>query len=155
MEEFKKIVRFMDTDLDGNLKTLKALRKIKGVSFTFSKMTCRKAGIEETKKIGELSSDELKSLSDIITNNTMPAFLLNRRKDLETGDDIHITRIVLDLTKREDINLLRRIKSYKGSRHEAGLPVRGQRTKGSFRTNSSVGVSKKAFKDAKAAAKKE
>ena len=41
---------------------------------------------------------------------------------------------------------LQMIKSYKGMRHAAGLPVRGQRTKSNFRKNKgkgSLGVKKK------------
>jgi small subunit ribosomal protein S13 len=42
-----------------------------------------------------------------------------------------------------DINELKRIKCYRGIRHAAKLPVRGQRTRGSFRTGKTVGVSRK------------
>jgi small subunit ribosomal protein S13 len=150
MAELQKIVRFMDTDLDGGLKTIIALKRIKGLGFSFARAACKKAGVEETKKIGELSSDEMKLLTDTITNPVLPNYMLNRQKDLETGKDIHISKIALDLKTREDINLLRRTKTYKGGRHEAGLPVRGQRTKGSFRTEKTVGVSKKAVKAAQA-----
>ncbi|MBS3054635.1 MAG: 30S ribosomal protein S13 [Candidatus Aenigmarchaeota archaeon] len=155
MSELRKIVRFMDTDIDGTLKTGKALRRIKGVGFTFSRISCMKAGISEDRKIGELSADELKTLQNAIASPAVPAFLLNRRKDMETGNDVHLTKIALDFAKREDINLLKRIKSYKGLRHELGQPVRGQRTRSSFRTNTSVGVSKKAVKEKSAPKKAE
>ncbi|MDP2973690.1 MAG: 30S ribosomal protein S13, partial [Candidatus Diapherotrites archaeon] len=38
----------------------------------------------------------------------------------------------------------KKIKCYKGIRHAAGLPVRGQNTKAHFRHGKSVGVKKKA-----------
>ena len=155
MAELRKIVRFMDTDIDGTIKTAKALRRIRGVGFTFSRISCMKAGIGEGRKIGELSADELKSLQNAIANPAVPAFLLNRRKDMETGRDIHLTKIALDFSKREDINLMKRIKCYKGARHELGQPVRGQRTRNSFRTNTSVAVSKKAVKEKSAPKKAE
>lgn len=150
MPELKKIVRFMDTDIDGDLQIGRALRKISGIGFVFSRISCMKAGIDEKSKTGALSSEELKRLQENIVNPSVPSFLLNRRKDLDTGNDIHVTRINLELKRRDDINLMKRIKAYKGIRHELGLPVRGQRTRSSFRTNITVGVSKKAVKEAKA-----
>ena len=48
--------------------------------------------------------------------------------------------------KREfDIKRMKKIKSYKGARHSAGQPVRGQRTRSHFRSRGkAVGVTKKA-----------
>jgi small subunit ribosomal protein S13 len=50
---------------------------------------------------------------------------------------------------REDLNRLRKTRSYRGIRHELGLPVRGQRTKSSFRTGRTIGVSRKKAKEKK------
>jgi small subunit ribosomal protein S13 len=49
-------------------------------------------------------------------------------------------------TKDNDIKLMRKIKSYKGTRHSAGQPVRGQRTKSNFRKSKGkvMGVKRKA-----------
>ena len=73
--------------------------------------------------------------------------MLNRREDYETGDDIHLIESDLDMTLRDDLNrmkktrsYMKKTRSYKGRRHEVGLPVRGQRTKSTFRKSSSVGV---------------
>jgi small subunit ribosomal protein S13 len=38
---------------------------------------------------------------------------------------------------------MKKVRSYKGRRHEVGLPVRGQRTKSTFRKGISVGVRKR------------
>mgnify|MGYP003994385531 CR=1 FL=1 len=43
--------------------------------------------------------------------------------------------IDLKLRKEFDIKRLKKIKSYKGVRHNYNLPVRGQRTKANFRKN--------------------
>ncbi len=48
---------------------------------------------------------------------------------------------------------MRKIRCYKGIRHETGQPVRGQRTRSSFRTQKTVGVVKKKAQPAKAASK--
>ena len=50
----------------------------------------------------------------------------------------------LEMAKRKDISMMKKLGSYKGMRHRAGLPVRGQRTRSSFRHGKgAVGVSKK------------
>ena len=148
MAETRKIIRLLSTDIDGNLGLQRAMRKIKGLSFMFSRNTCIALGLDGKRKVGTLSDEELKHIESFVKNPTFPQWMLNRRKDIETGKDLHIVMSDLELKKREDINLLRRIKSYKGVRHELGQPVRGQRTRSSFRTQKTVGVSKKAVKAA-------
>jgi len=150
--DIKKMVRLMATDIDGNISIINALRKVKGISFTFSHGVCVGTGTDPRAKIGALSDSELKALEDGIKNPAhAPQWLLNRRKDPETGRNMHLIGTQIDLAKREDINVLRRIRSYRGIRHQAGLPVRGQRTRSSFRTSKkTVGVIKKT---ARAAAK--
>jgi len=51
----------------------------------------------------------------------------------------------LELSTEFDIKRLRKIKSYRGIRHMAGLPLRGQRTKSNFRKNrrKGAGIKKK------------
>jgi small subunit ribosomal protein S13 len=141
--ELRPIVRLMATDIKGELPLARALRNIKGIGFMFSSAVCRLSGVDPKKKIGLLDSKELKAVEEAIKNPDVPSWLKNRRKDMETGADIHITGTEVDLKKREDINLLRKIRAYKGIRHELGLPVRGQRTRSSFRKNKAIGVRKK------------
>lgn len=143
MADTRKIVRILYTDVNGSLGTERALRKIKGISFMFSRNLCISLGIDGRKKIGDVSEDEIKRIESFIKAPAFPAWMLNRRKDPETGKDLHAVMSELDLKKREDINNLRRIRAYKGVRHEMGQPVRGQRTRSSFRTQKSVGVQKK------------
>ena len=143
MAETKKIVRLISTDVDGSLSVGRALRRIKGISFMFSKAICIVTNIDINKKIGELSEEDIKKLEDTIKEPKMPKWLLNRRNDPESGINAQIIGAKLDLRKREDINLLKKIRSYRGIRHEQGQPVRGQRTRGTFRTQKSVGVTKK------------
>lgn len=45
------------------------------------------------------------------------------------------------------------MRAYRGVRHQHGLPVRGQRTRGSFRKNKTVGVQKKKAMAARAGKK--
>lgn len=149
--ETRRIVRFMETDIDGTMPLGKGLRRIKGVNFMLSNAVCLTTKLDPKKKIGIMSADELKALENLIRNPPFPGWMLNRRKDVETGKDIHLIGTTLQLTQRDDINTMKRTRSYKGIRHELGQPVRGQRTRSSFRTNKTIGVSKKKQQPAKAA----
>ncbi len=143
--EARKIVRLLGSDVNGDLAVERALRQIKGMGFMFSRNICTVAGIQRTKKIGTLQPDEIKILEETIKNPRLPSWLLNRRKDTETGTDMHVTAVGADLKKIDDINLLKRIKAYRGIRHGAGLPVRGQRSRHHRRKGSrAIGVTKKA-----------
>ena len=147
-KETRRIVRILTTDIDGSLNVERALRKIRGVSFMFSKAVCIATGTDSRRKVGQLSEVEVKTLEGFIKKPQLPAWMHNRRKDPETGEDMHITMADLQLKKRDDINLLRKLRAYKGIRHELGQPVCGQRTRSSFRTQKSVGVSKKKIQTA-------
>ena len=81
--------------------------------------------------------------------------MLNRRKDTETGKDVHIIAGALKLQREFDIKRLMRIKSYRGMRHSSGLPTRGQRTRAHFRKGASLGVQRKAAKMATKQSKKQ
>ncbi len=153
--KIKRIVRLFSTDIDGNFKVEKALRKIKGIGFSMSRAVCMSAGVDGTAKIGLLDDASLKNLEKTIKSAQFPEWMLHRRKDVEKGTSNHIIGVEIDLKKMEDINTMKRIKSYKGVRHELGQPVRGQRTKSSFRTQKTVGVSRKKAMAARAPAKKE
>jgi small subunit ribosomal protein S13 len=141
----ERVVRILSTDIEGKMTLYPGLTKIKGVSWSISNAVCNSLGIEKNKKIGALTDVELKKITEFIKNPKIPVFLLNRKRDLETGEDRHLIGSDLDLRKDFDIKRLRKIKSYRGLRHAAGLPMRGQRTRSHFRKNKSksVGIKKK------------
>jgi len=136
------LVRIMATDIPGNKSVYAGLTKIKGVSWSFSNAICKVLNIDKKTKIKELSEKEIDNISEFIKNPKIPVFILNRRKDFESGKNKHLVGADLDLQKEFDIKRLRKIKSYKGIRHILGLPVRGQRTKAHFRKGRAVGVKK-------------
>ncbi len=145
MAEEKKVqrmVRLLATDIDGNLSVIRALRKVKGIGFMFSNAVCMKAGVSPEQKLGLLDAAELKKLEETVRSE-FPPWIVNRRKDPESGRNRHLIGTEIMLQLREDINAMRKMRSYKGIRHELGQPVRGQRTRSTFRTNKSVGVSRK------------
>lgn len=149
-ENFRHIIRVSNTDLKGEKQLHMALHKIKGISFMFSNFICHSANVDPNKKAGSLTEEEISRLEDVIKNPAKyncPTWMLNRRKDYETGQDMHLINTDLDLAKDADIKRMKKVKSYKGLRHTWGLPVRGQRTKSNFRRNKgkvSLGVVKKA-----------
>ena len=149
----RNIVRLMSTDINGNLAVINAMRKVKGVSFMFSHAVCENTGINPQTKVGTLSETDLKTLEAAIKAPVMPRWMLNRRKDPETNVDLHSTGTQIDLRVREDINSMKKMRSYKGVRHSLGQPVRGQRTRSTFRTNKrAVGAMKKKPQPGKAPA---
>jgi len=150
-EGFKHIVRIANTDLNGNKSIADAMRKIKGINFAFSNMICRFVGVDKTKKTGNLLDSEIKKLDEAARNPKefgAPSWMLNRRKDYDTGEDKHLLSSDLTFTQDNDIKMMKKMKSYKGMRHAFGLPVRGQRTRSNFRRNKGkvAGVQKKKAK---------
>jgi small subunit ribosomal protein S13 len=73
----------------------------------------------------------------------IPGWMLNRRKDLDTGKDQHLISADLILKAKMDIEQMKDIKSWKGYRHAYGLKARGQRTKTTGRAGKALGVKKK------------
>lgn len=144
-EELKHLVRIADADLTGNKQVFIALTGIKGVGMKISKIIAKKAGVDPYTKLGLLPDDTIEELKEGVAQfgSSAPSWLLNRRKDYYTGEDKHLIGSEIDLTFREDINRLRKIRSYRGIRHERGHKVRGQRTKSTGRRGVVVGVRRK------------
>lgn len=146
-EERKNILRLFGTDIPGELKIRNALRQVKGINFATSKGILRKASIDPDKIAGDLDEEELESIKDNIGSNNLPPQLLNRRKDPEVGDDRMIVTNDLEIQHRQDIESMKKLGSYRGIRHRQGLPVRGQKTRSSFRGETSVGVAIEEIKE--------
>lgn len=139
----KSIVRIATTDIPGESTVYAGLTKIKGISWSFSNALCISLGLDRKRKISSLTESEIEKIINFIKKpNNLRPFLLNRRKDIETGLDRHLITSDLDLQREFDIRRLKQIRSYKGWRHAMGQPVRGQRTRSHFRTGRSVGVQK-------------
>jgi small subunit ribosomal protein S13 len=145
-KEFKQIVRIGGADIIGTKPVFHALRRIKGVSYSFSNAICISLDLDKKKRIGDLSDENLKKVEDILNNPSkynIPSWMLNRRKDYDDGVDKHLISTDIRFRKDSDIKRLKTIRAYRGMRHALGLPVRGQSTKAHFRTGGSVGVKKK------------
>ncbi len=146
MADFKYIVRIAETDIDGNRPLLYALMSIKGIGYRVAEGIVKEMELNPKVKIGELSDDEIEKIRGYVENeleNILPVWMRNHRKMFLTGEDRHILATDLDLQIQDDINLLKRIRAYRGIRHERGLAVRGQRTRSNGRRGLAVGVSRK------------
>ncbi len=142
--EFKYLVRLHGTTLDGSRTLPHALRGIKGVGMRLAYAIVHRAGLVPNRRLGDLSEAEVKRLEDLLKNpGGLPSWMLNRRRDPQNGRDLHLTGSDLELRVREDIELMKEIRSWRGDRHMKGLKVRGQRTKTTGRKGRAVGVSKK------------
>jgi len=147
--EFQHIIRFAGTDIEGTQPVTYALTNVKGIGIKLANAIVEKAGIDPATRMGLLSSAEVEKLEEIITNPVkydIPMWLLNRRKDLETGKDIHLLSSDLVLQTKNDIDQMKKIRSCKGVRHSYGLKVRGQKTRTTGRKGKAIGVKKKEVK---------
>lgn len=138
-EQEERLVRISQKDIGGGMTVYAGLAKIKGVSWSLSNAICKKIKIDKKRKIGSLNGAEIKKIEEFLSNPDVPDHLKNRRKEFESGKSRHLVGVDLELQKTFDIKKLKKIKSYKGYRHIAGLPVRGQRTKAHFRKNRARG----------------
>jgi small subunit ribosomal protein S13 len=144
--EFRRIVRVLDTDIDGELPLVYGLSVVKGIGYTFSLAVCRVLGLDPYMKLGYLTDEEVKNIEAVVREPLkyhIPDWYYNRRKDYTTGENIHLTGATLLFHVKEDIEREKKIKSWRGVRHIYGLKVRGQRTRTTGRTGITVGVKRK------------
>ncbi|MCB9802608.1 30S ribosomal protein S13 [Candidatus Nomurabacteria bacterium] len=92
-----------------------ALTYIYGVGLTTSQNVLRDLKIDKNIRMKDLSEDDVNKLRQRI------------EKELKVEGELRREKI-------SNIKRLKEIKSYRGSRHTKGLPVRGQRTKTNSRT---------------------
>ncbi len=144
-DDFRHLVRVSGVVLDGNLDISRALTHINGIGPRISSSLIKGIDIKPNIKLGSLSDSELERIESEIKglNMGLPGWMLNQQKDRYTGKNLHLVGPDLKMANRDSINLQRELKSYKGIRHSLGLPVRGQRTRTSFRHGTTVGVKRK------------
>lgn len=107
--------RIAGIDLAPKKKVWIALTSLFGVGRTNVHDLLRKANVIGEKHVSELSNEEISRL----------------QKALETG---YVIEGTLRKDIRDNVERLKRIRAYRGLRHIAGLPSRGQRTKTNGRT---------------------
>ena len=144
-DNFRYIVRIANTDIDGEKKLVRGLTSIRGIGMHMSALITQETGINKDIKIGDLTDSQIEKIKEALDGieESAPEWMLNHRKDYKTGEDIHLIGSDIDMQLRDEINIMKKIRSYKGIRHERGLPARGQRTRANNRSGLTLGVSKR------------
>lgn len=143
---FRYLVRIKSTDLEGHLPVSLGLSKISGVNRRLAETIVKTLKIPESERVGYLTDTTIKEIENIIGDPTsvgIPEWMVNRRKDRQTGENSHITEAQLILQTKQDIERYIRIRNRRGIRHSFKLKVRGQKTRTHSRRGGTVGVSKK------------
>ena len=140
MAQVEHFLRIANTDLVGKKPIVRALTKIKGISYNYAHALCKVTKTDPSKLAGTFKPEEVKVLETAIENSPLPEWMRNRLKDRETGEAKHITGPTLKITIDNDLKIDKRLKSYRGLRHQAGLTVRGQRTESNFRKKKGKGL---------------
>lgn len=108
------MARIAGIELPENAKIDWALTQIYGVGWPMSRKILAGAGVPHEKRVKELNNKEVSSITKRLEEITIEGEL---RREV-----------------KEDIQRLIAIGSYRGTRHQKGLPARGQRTRSNART---------------------
>jgi small subunit ribosomal protein S13 len=155
--DFRYIVRVAGSDLDGRRSTALALTGVRGIGLRMATVACRMANVRAEEMIGNLPEATVEGIEATLSGlaQNLPPWMLNHRADTLTDEVHHFVGADLETARRDDVNRMKMIRSYRGVRHERGQKVRGQRTRSNGRTGMAAGVLKKAAKEAAAAKGKE
>ncbi|HYW68190.1 MAG TPA: 30S ribosomal protein S13 [bacterium] len=109
------MARIVGVDVPDNKRAVVALTYIYGVGRTSSEKILKKAGIDESTRVKDLSAEELGRIRQVLEDSYRVEGSLR-------------TEIALSIKRLKDIGC------YRGWRHRRGLPCRGQRTRTNART---------------------
>ena len=115
------MLQILETRVPRNLDTLRAISFVYGINKSTAQKICSKLGINPKVEIGKLDQEVLESITLEIEDNYVTGSYLRREKN-------------------QAIQKFVEIRSYKGTRHKRGLPVRGQRTSTNGRTQKRLGT---------------
>ncbi|MXR53137.1 30S ribosomal protein S13 [Halovenus sp. WSH3] len=148
-EDIRYFVRIGQADLDGTKSVERSLTELDGIGRRSARIIADKAGIDRRATFGALEDEEIEEIKSHVEGfaEEVPEWLANHRNDFFDGETTHEIGNDLELTRRQDINRMKMIDSYKGVRHKRGQKVRGQRTKSTGRTEGTIGVNVEAIKE--------
>jgi small subunit ribosomal protein S13 len=153
-EDLQYFVRIGQTDLDGTKAVERSLTEMKGIGTRTARIVTDIADVDRTATFGALDEADINRVVDTVESldDEMPGWMANRRNDFYTGETTHEVGSDLEQTRRQDINRMKMIDSYKGVRHKRGQKVRGQRTKSTGRTEGTIGVNVEEIREEQEAA---
>ena len=143
--QYENLIRILGNDIPGEKKTLIGLTQIRGIGYMFANSMLQILKINPDSRIGTLSAEQVSSIEKMIQDpksQNFPTWFLNRQKDVETGDDLHLVTSDIAFNLRNDVEREKGVFSWRGYRHMYGLKVRGQRTRCTGRKGGAVGVAK-------------
>lgn len=143
-DEIKHLVRISGTDLQGKRSVLFAMTGIKGINRRIAKILVLNSGVDPKATIGYLDDAQIEKLQLSVDSiaNIIPTWMMNKQSELLSGDNKHVIGNDIYMSLTEDLNTMKKTRSYRGLRHDRGLRVRGQRTRSTGRKGSTVGVSR-------------
>lgn len=149
--EIRGIVRIAGKDMTGEMPLSRALVRVKGVGErlgpVFNGVVSRELKLPGDIYVGELTEEQIDKVEFILSNPLkygIPKWMVNRRKDMDSGTDKHLIGTDLTFTVRQDIDREKNMNSWIGYRHNYGQKVRGQHTRTTGRAGMTVGVLRKA-----------
>lgn len=108
------MARISGVDLPKNKRGVIGLTYLYGIGRSTSQKILAEAGVDESIRVGDWDDDQLNNIRKVISTMKVEG-------ELRSEVQINIKRLM-------DIGC------YRGVRHRAGLPLRGQRTKNNSRT---------------------
>jgi small subunit ribosomal protein S13 len=115
------VARIANVNIPANKRLVISLTYIYGIGSTAAVKICNAAGVDASKRVKDLTDQELIKLRGII------------EKDFTVEGDLR-REVQLNIKKKMDI------KCYQGIRHMRKLPVRGQNTHSNARTRKGKAV---------------
>ena len=109
------MARVAGIEIPANKPAWVSLTYVFGLGKTLARKILREANVPEQTRIKDLNEDQLTRVNSIVDKNYVVEGALRRQI-------------------QQNIQRLKDIGSYRGSRHRRGLPVRGQRTRTNART---------------------
>ncbi len=109
------MARIVGVDVPDGKRAVIALTYIYGIGRTSSEKILREAGVDESTRVKDLSTDEIGRIRQVIESGYRVEGSLR-------------TEVALSIKRLKDIGC------YRGWRHRRGLPARGQRTRTNART---------------------
>jgi small subunit ribosomal protein S13 len=148
-DDIRYFVRIGQTDLDGTKTVERSLSEMNGIGRRTARIVCEKAEVDRTATFGRLDEEVIDRVVDAVDEyvDSIPEWLANHQKGYFTGETTHEVGNELEMTRRQDVNRMKMVSSYKGVRHQRGQKVRGQRTKSTGRSEGTIGVNVEAIKE--------
>jgi small subunit ribosomal protein S13 len=103
--EFKNLVRMIGTSIDGDRLVQNGLNQIKGVGARLAQAIIKIMKIDPKTRMGMLTDAQIEEIEKMIKSPAkygIPNWMLNRQKDISTGENRHISGTDIDLVLKLD-----------------------------------------------------